>query len=105
MQNIPLALAKPGMVLAKNVANPNSPGGAPICGTGISLTDSLIDRLVRMGVQSVIVAGHPVVIEGESTLEEMLGKLEKRFKRVAQDSLMMSVKEIFRKPLIRSMEG
>lgn len=104
MQNIPLALAKPGMVLAKNVANPNSPDGAPICGTGISLTDSLIDRLVRMGVQSVIVAGHPVVVEGESTLEEMLSKLEKRFKRVAQDSLMMRVKEIYRKRLIRSME-
>ena len=105
MQNIPLAVAKPGMVLARNVTNPNSPNGAPICGKGIPLTDSLIDRLVRMGVQSIIVDGHPIVVEGESTLEEMLSKLDNRFRRVGEDPLMAKIKEIYKKRLTRSMEG
>lgn len=105
MQNIPLALSKPGMVLARSVVNPNSPDGAPVCGKGISLTESLIERLVRMGVQAVTVEGHPVAVEGERTLEEMLIKLDERFRRVAGDPLMMRVKEIYRKRLIRSMEG
>lgn len=104
MQNIPLALATPGMVLARSVTNPNSPHGAPICGKGILLTDALIERLVKMGVQSVIVEGHPIVMEGESTLEEMLIKLDGRFKRVAGDSLMTRIKEIYKRRLIRSME-
>ncbi len=105
MQNIPLALAKPQMVLARIVANPNSPDGPPVCGKGISLTESLIDRLTRMGVQSITVEGHPVIIEGERTLDEMLTKLDERFRRVAGDSLMMRIKEIYKSRLIRSMEG
>lgn len=105
MQNIPLALAKPGMVLARSVVNPNVPNGPPVCGQGIPLTDSLIERLVHMGVQSVAVEGHPVVVEGESTLEEMLIRLDEKFRRVEGDSLMMKIKEIYKRRLIRSMEG
>jgi hypothetical protein len=104
MQNIPLALAKPGMVLARSVINPNSPG-VPVCGKGIPLTDSLIERLTQMGIQSVTVEGHPVVVEGESTLEEMLIKLDEKFRRLEGDSLMMKIKEIYKRRLIRSMEG
>lgn len=104
MQNIPLALATAGMVLARSVTNPNSPNGAPICGKGIPLTGALIERLVNMGVQSVIVEGHPIVMEGESTLEEMLIKLDGRFKRVAGDPLMTRIKEIYKRRLVRSME-
>jgi hypothetical protein len=105
MQNIPLILAKPGMVLAKRLANPNNPNGVPICGEGTPLTDPLIERLGGMGVQSVIVEGHPVAVEGEGTLEEMLTQLDKKFRRVEDDLLMMKVKEIYKKRMIRSMEG
>lgn len=105
MQNIPLASAKPGMVLARSVIHPNSPNGAPVCGKGIPLTGLLIERLAQMGVQSVTVEGHPVVVEGESTLEEMLIKLDEKFRRLEGDSLMMKIKEIYKRRLIRSMEG
>ncbi|MCG3113709.1 MAG: hypothetical protein MCM46_18045 [Candidatus Manganitrophus sp. SB1] len=105
MQSIPLSSAKPGMVLARSVTNPNSPNGAPVCGKGIPLTDLLIERLAQMGVQSVTVEGHPVAVEGESTLEEMLVKLDEKFRRLEGDSLMMRIKEIYKRRLIRSMEG
>lgn len=105
MQSIPLASAKPGMVLARNVTNPNSPNGAPVCGKGIPLTDSLFERLAQMGVQSVTVDGHPVAVEGESTLEEILVKLDEKFRRFEGDSLMMRIKEIYKRRLIRSREG
>lgn len=103
MQNIPIKLAKAGMVLAKDVMPPANASGMPICGKETELSDKLIERLEAMGVESVIVEGHPVVIEGEGTLEEMLEKLEKRFCRVNDDPLMVKVKEIYRSMLIRSM--
>jgi hypothetical protein len=104
MQNIPLALAKPEMVLARDVMRPESPGSVPICGKGTVLTASLIERLACMGIQSIIVEGHPVCLEGEGTLEEMLQGLDRRFNRVSDDPPMMKIKEMYRRQIIRSME-
>ena len=56
-----------------------------------------------MGVQSVSVEGHPVKVEGDATLEDMLAKLDKRFSRVEDDDLMKKVKEMYRKQIFRSM--
>lgn len=105
MQNIPIALAKSGMVLAKDVLRLDQSSPVPICGKGTPLTDPLIERLKRMEIQSIIVEGHPVFMEGESTLEEQLEKLDKRFRQVADDPRMMKIKEIYRKQMIRSMEA
>jgi hypothetical protein len=91
------------MVLAKDVRADDNPSSPPICGKGVSLTGSLIGRLTQMGVQSVIVEGHPVTLEGEASLEEMLAVLDKRFVKVQDDPLMMTLKEICRRNLIRSM--
>jgi hypothetical protein len=103
MQNIPIKLAAPGMVLAKEIKNPDESSSMPVCGKGVKLTLSLIDRLRNMGIQSVIVEGHPVTLEGEATLEQMLKALDMRFSRVQDDPLMMKLKEIYRKQLLRSM--
>jgi len=103
VQKIPLTSAKPGMVLAKDVMRSDQASPVPICGKGTPLTDPLIERLKRMGIQSIIVEGHPVFMGGESTLEEQLEKLDKRFRQVVDDPLMMKVKEIYRKHIIRSM--
>lgn len=103
MQNIPITLAAPGMVLAQEVRNNNKPSNMLICGKGVELTESLLDRLKKMGIQSVSVEGHPVMVEGEMTVQEMLASLDMRFSRVNNDVLMMKVKELYKKQLLRSM--
>jgi hypothetical protein len=92
------------MVLAKEIKADDNPASPPICGKGVSLTGLLISRLTQMGVQSVTVEGHPVKLEGEASLEEMLAVLDKRFAKVQADPLMMKLKEIYRSNLMRSME-
>jgi hypothetical protein len=103
MQNIPITLAAAGMVVAKEIKSTDDPSSMTICGKGVALTASLIGRLQSMGVQSVTVEGHPVKMEGESTLEEMLTALDNRFSRVLDDPLMMKIKDMFRRQIFRSM--
>ena len=103
MQNIPLTLAKAGMVVAKEIKVSDDPASMTICGKDIKLTDSLISRLEQMGIQSVNVEGHPVKMEGESSVEEMLAALEHRFRRVGDDPLMLMIKEIYKGQIRRSM--
>lgn len=103
MQNIPFSLATPEMVLGKEVKRPDKPDGPPICGRGVVLTDTLIERLKGMGIQSITVEGHPVSVEGEASLEEMLAALDNRFRRVEGDPLTMKLKAIYKKQIIRSM--
>jgi hypothetical protein len=103
MQRIPISLATSGMVLAKDLVRPENPTGPAICGKGMELTDSLLERLRNMGIQSITVQGHPVWMEGDKTLEDLLLELDYRFSRAGQDPLTRSLKEIYRKQLISSM--
>jgi hypothetical protein len=105
MQNIPISLAAAGMVVDREIKASEDPSSMTICGKGVKLTESLIDRLRQMGIQSVTVEGHPIKIEGETSLAEMLVSLDKRFNRVADDPLMMKVKEIYRKRIVRDLGG
>jgi hypothetical protein len=102
MQKIPMVLAVPGMVLAQDIKNEDNPDGPPLCGKDVGLTSGLIERLSRMGVQSLTVKGHPVKMEGEKTLEEELASLDKRFKKVIDDPLMKRLKEMYRVRIIRT---
>ncbi len=95
MQRIPMMLALPGMVLARDICRQDAAGGPPICGKGMTLTVTLIERLKRMGVQTVTVEGHPVIMEGEKTPEELLGNLERRFRKAEGDPLTGKLKEIY----------
>ncbi|HOP41295.1 MAG TPA: hypothetical protein PLI53_09655, partial [Geobacteraceae bacterium] len=70
MQRIPISFAEPGMVLAKEIVRPDNPAGPALCGAGMELTESLINRLRDMGVQTLIVKGHPVCMEGDKSLED-----------------------------------
>lgn len=90
------------MVIAKDVMRPDNPEGFPVCGKGTILSDSLIERLKQIGVQSITVEGHPVKMEGEVTTEERLAALEKRFRKIAADPIMTLVKEKFQTHIIRS---
>jgi hypothetical protein len=104
MQKIPLTLAASGMILAQDIKNPDNPEGPPLCGKGVTLTDSLLDRLQRMGIQSIAVEGHPVNIEGEKSLEEELEILDRRFRKVTDDPLMNKLREMYRIQLINSRQ-
>ncbi len=105
MQKIPLSLAEPGMVLAKEVRKEDNDVSSPICGKGIVLTESLLSRLEKMGIQALVVEGHPVRMEGDNTLDELLKALDKRFSKVMDDPLMIKLKDIYREHIIQSMEG
>ncbi len=102
MQKIPFSLAKPGMVLAKDVTKADNPNGPPICGKGLVLTESLIERLAKMDIRSITVQGHQVRMEGEKTLDEDLEALERRFRFASDDPLTEKLRNIYRACLIRS---
>lgn len=103
MQHIPLQLATDGMILAKEVVRPDNPTGAPICGKGVELTASLINRLNIMGIQHVCVEGHPVWQEGDKTADEQVAELHHRFRKVESHPLMNKVKGIFLAQILKSM--
>jgi len=90
------------MVLAREIKNPENPDGPPVCGKGVALTESLIERLGQKGIASVTVEGHPVRIEGEKTLDEMLAAIDRRFRKVEGDPVMMKLREIYRQQTIRA---
>ncbi len=103
MQNIPITLARPGMVLSREIKSSEDPSSMTVCGKGVRLTEQLISRLEQLGIRTVTVEGHPVVVEGEPTLEQMLADLDARFSRVTDDPLMMKVKELYRRQIERAM--
>jgi len=103
MQNIPISLAAAGMVVAREIKTAGDAAGRMLCGKGVQLTDSLISRLRQLGIESVVVEGHPVKMEGEATLAQMLEALDRRFSRLTNDPLMMKIKLIYRKHLMESM--
>jgi hypothetical protein len=102
MQKIPLLLAEPDMVLARDILRDGNANGPPICGRGVTLTDTLIERLKRMEVQTITVEGHPLRMDGERTPEEILLALDKRFKKVENDPLTNKLKKIYRAYLMKS---
>lgn len=103
MQKIPLNLAAAEMVLARDIFKNDSPSGMPICGQGTVLTDSLINRLQQMGVQSLYVEGHPVWLEGDRALPEQLADLEKRFSKTLDNRYNLILLEIYRNQLTAAM--
>ena len=103
MQKIPLKLAQAGMVLARDVFRTDSPTGMPICSKDTALTDVLIVRLDHMDIKSVYVQGHPVWIEGDRSLDDLLESLDRRFEKVRQDPLTSKLYNIYVEYLKRSM--
>jgi len=103
MQKIPLNLAAAEMVLARDIFKNDSPTGMPICGKSTVLTDSLINRLQQMGVQSLYVEGHPVWLEGDRSLPEQMIELEKRFSKTLDNRYNAILLEIHRNQLTAAM--
>ena len=98
MQRILLEKAREEMKLAKAVVNDN---GITLVREGTQLTGTLIERLASLGIQNIIVKGHPLETDGET--EKPLSVLEKemedRFRPTQSNPLMRELKEIFLKEL------
>ena len=103
MQKIPLALAETDMVLARDIFRDDNASGPPICGKGITLTEPLIERLKRMGVQTIVVEGHPVRMNGDKNPEDILKALDCRFRKVENDPLTAKLKMVYRQYLLKSL--
>ncbi len=91
MQRIPLKLAQPGMVLAKEAITPE---GQVLCGTGTALTQEILARLAKQEVLTLTVEGHPVQLPGEKTLPERLRELDQRFSKVKRDPVLKALKTL-----------
>lgn len=102
MQKIPFSLAQPGMRLARDVIRVDNPNGPPICGKGLVLTESLIERLANLEVQSITVHGNPLAIDEAKTLQGDLESLERRFRFVSDDPLAERLKNVYRDYLVRT---
>ncbi len=92
MQKIPLALAAPGMKLAKPVTKE---GGMTIMAEDMELTDSLISRLENMKIDRITVQGNPVDMGGAGAgtkFAERVERLDTLFRRYGQDKWMMRLK-------------
>lgn len=103
MQKIPLMLAKPGMILARDVFRGDSPVGIPVCSKGIELTEAMIVRFDNMDVQTIHVEGHPVWEEGEQSFDDLLRELDSRFSKTIDEPLNFKLYEIYKAYLIKSM--
>lgn len=101
MQTIPLSLTTSDMALARDIRRED---GIILCGKGTRLSEVLIERLKRLGIQTITVEGHPVTEEGEKTLEGELADLEERFSPRTGDPLLMRLKEIIKDMIINSWQ-
>ena len=99
MQRILTAQAAPGMVLAKEVLTPE---GRVLCGKGTELSDALIGRLRQMEVVDVTVEGHPIQVEGEKTIQELLKEVDHRFSRVEDTAPLMYLKRRIKERMVTS---
>ena len=91
MQRIPLKLAQPGMVLAKEAVTPE---GQVLCGAGTALTQEILARLAKQEVLTLTVEGHPVTLPGEKSLPEKLKELDHRFSKTRNDPVLRALKTV-----------
>lgn len=96
MQKIPLELAKAGMVLAKPVLRSN---GLVLIGENAELSDAIIARLKQMDIDTVVVQGNPLDLEGVGSgtpYNRILDRMDHLFRKYEADQEMMLVKSRIR---------
>jgi hypothetical protein len=96
MQRLPLSYIRPGMKTFEEVVDAQ---GRVLCGKGVELTESMLQKFQELGVSYITVEGTPVKLPWEKTLEEELELLEKRFSGV-KDEFLLHVKEVLKEVLM-----
>lgn len=96
MQRIPVKLARAGMTLAKPIHKDN---GMVLLAEGTELSDSLVERIPAMGVDSIVVQGHPVDMDGlagGTSHAKRVERMDHLFRRHTDDPWMMKLKKVFK---------
>jgi len=96
MQRIPVKLARPGMVLAKPLLRE---GGMVLLAEGTELSEAVVARLPDMGVDSIVVQGHPVDLDGMgggTSAAARAARMDHLFRRHGDDPWMMQLKKVFK---------
>lgn len=86
MPNIPIAMAKPGMVLSKPVVRAKS--SVAIAGEGVVLTQEYIDRFKSSSVTVISVRGPVAGVEDALDFKKLLESLDSKFSRYNDDKFM-----------------
>lgn len=89
MKKILLNKAEPDMILAKSVLNQQ---GTILCGAGKQLTENLIDRFQRMGIEEIWVEGDEPL--SAPKLLKMRKQIEKRFSVAESCPICNDLKQI-----------
>ena len=102
MQKIPLKYAFEGMILGKPVTRDD---GMVMAGEGLTLTESIIDRLKNSGINSVTVKGRPVpgLDSGDVDLAKMKERLGHLFRKYQQNPLMWTLRNMLEQYLERAI--
>ena len=95
MQRLPLSYIRPGMKTFEEVVDAQ---GRVLCGKGVEISETMLQKFHELGVSYITVEGAPVKLPWEKTLEEELELLEKRFSNV-DDEFLLNVKEIIKEVL------
>lgn len=91
MRTVLLSQAKPGDEVASPVMNDR---GMVILPKGAKITQPLIDRMMRMGVVEVTLAGDDPNAPPPKTTDELLEELEARFQGQEGKPFMAEIKRI-----------
>lgn len=97
-QRILLSQAAPGMVLSRPVQLPNR---MVLCPRGADLSESLIAKLVNLGIKRVWVRGHPLPALSHEGYSQRVGRLRHAFSRVRQIPLMAVIEQAIEKQIVR----
>jgi len=89
MQKILLAQAIEGMTLAHDIQTSE---GRILCGKGTKLSETILSRLARLEIVSIIVEGMPVTEPGRKSLAEEMADIENRFSRVNDIAPLLYIK-------------
>lgn len=90
MRRVPIEKAEAGMITTQPIV---SEKGMVLCSKGSPLTQTLIERLAKLGIKSIAVEGDDPV---EGTMDPVQSRLEidERFSKVADDPLMAEIKNL-----------
>lgn len=89
---------EPGMILARPIVMKN---GMILFGEGTELTEAYIERIRNMTVNSICIVGNAPSSESR---EQMLEKLEARFRPVEQQPYMKQLKRLVEEHLMEHYE-
>ncbi len=102
MPNIPISMAKPGMVLSKPVLRAKS--SVAIAGEGVVLTQEYIDRFKSSSITMLSVRGPIAGMEETLSFKNLLDNLDSQFSRYNDDKFMNGMRLLAKQYFQRKLD-